>query len=43
MAKAQNIGVIAWSPLAGGVLTGKYHGLAWSEQKVEWHYFGEKQ
>jgi aryl-alcohol dehydrogenase-like predicted oxidoreductase len=26
MAKALNIGVMAWSPLAGGVLTGKYHG-----------------
>src|SRR5580693_6473202 len=26
MAKALNIGVTAWSPLAGGVLTGKYHG-----------------
>ena len=26
MAKALNIGVLAWSPLAGGVLTGKYHG-----------------
>jgi aryl-alcohol dehydrogenase-like predicted oxidoreductase len=25
MAKAMNIGVTAWSPLAGGVLTGKYH------------------
>ena len=25
MAKALNIGVTAWSPLAGGVLTGKYH------------------
>jgi hypothetical protein len=23
------------SPLAGEVLTGKYHGLAWSEQKVD--------
>jgi aryl-alcohol dehydrogenase-like predicted oxidoreductase len=21
-----NVGVVAWSPLAGGVLTGKYHG-----------------
>ncbi len=28
MAKAFNIGVTAWSPLAGGVLTGKYHGSA---------------
>ena len=26
MAKAMNIGVTAWSPLAGGLLTGKYHG-----------------
>jgi len=26
MAKALNLGVTAWSPLAGGVLTGKYHG-----------------
>ena len=26
MAKALNMGVLAWSPLAGGVLTGKYHG-----------------
>jgi aryl-alcohol dehydrogenase-like predicted oxidoreductase len=26
MAKALNVGVLAWSPLAGGVLTGKYHG-----------------
>jgi aryl-alcohol dehydrogenase-like predicted oxidoreductase len=26
MAKALNIGVTAWSPLAGGVLSGKYHG-----------------
>jgi aryl-alcohol dehydrogenase-like predicted oxidoreductase len=26
MAKASNLGVLAWSPLAGGVLTGKYHG-----------------
>jgi aryl-alcohol dehydrogenase-like predicted oxidoreductase len=25
MAKALNIGVTAWSPLANGVLTGKYH------------------
>jgi aryl-alcohol dehydrogenase-like predicted oxidoreductase len=27
--------VIVWSPLSGGVLTGKYHDQAWSEQKVE--------
>jgi aryl-alcohol dehydrogenase-like predicted oxidoreductase len=26
MAMALNVGVTAWSPLAGGVLTGKYHG-----------------
>src|SRR6202046_919268 len=26
MAKALNVGVVAWSPLAKGVLTGKYHG-----------------
>jgi aryl-alcohol dehydrogenase-like predicted oxidoreductase len=26
MTKALNLGVVAWSPLAGGVLTGKYHG-----------------
>ena len=26
MAKALNIGVTAWSPLANGILTGKYHG-----------------
>jgi aryl-alcohol dehydrogenase-like predicted oxidoreductase len=32
MAKALNIGVTAWSPLAGGVLTGKYHGHGESEQ-----------
>jgi aryl-alcohol dehydrogenase-like predicted oxidoreductase len=31
MAKALNIGVTAWSPLAGGVLTGKYHGPGSSE------------
>jgi aryl-alcohol dehydrogenase-like predicted oxidoreductase len=28
MAKALNLGVTAWSPLAGGVLSGKYHGHA---------------
>ena len=32
MSKALNIGVTAWSPLAGGVLTGKYHGHGPSEQ-----------
>ena len=26
VAKALNLGVLAWSPLASGVLTGKYHG-----------------
>ena len=26
MAKALNLGALAWSPLASGVLTGKYHG-----------------
>ena len=26
MAKALNVGVMAWSPLARGVLSGKYHG-----------------
>ena len=31
MAGALNIGVTAWSPLAGGVLTGKYHGHGSSE------------
>jgi aryl-alcohol dehydrogenase-like predicted oxidoreductase len=32
MAKALNIGVTAWSPLSGGILTGKYHGHGSSEQ-----------
>jgi aryl-alcohol dehydrogenase-like predicted oxidoreductase len=32
MAKGLNIGVTAWSPLARGVLTGKYHGHGSSEQ-----------
>src|SRR6202166_3829269 len=31
MARALNIGVTAWSPLAGGVLTGKYHGKGKAE------------
>jgi len=31
MAKGMNIGVTAWSPLAGGVLSGKYHGKGQSE------------
>src|SRR5882762_5524086 len=35
MAKALNIGVTALSPLAGGVLTGKYHGHASSEASAE--------
>jgi aryl-alcohol dehydrogenase-like predicted oxidoreductase len=32
MAKALNLGLTVWSPLAGGVLTGKYHGHGSSEQ-----------
>jgi aryl-alcohol dehydrogenase-like predicted oxidoreductase len=35
MAKALNVGVTAWSPLSGGVLTGKYHGQGASDQKGE--------
>jgi aryl-alcohol dehydrogenase-like predicted oxidoreductase len=35
MAKALNIGVTAWSPLAGGVLTGKYHGQSSSDEEGE--------
>jgi aryl-alcohol dehydrogenase-like predicted oxidoreductase len=31
MAAALNLGLTAWSPLAGGVLTGKYHGHESSE------------
>jgi aryl-alcohol dehydrogenase-like predicted oxidoreductase len=31
MAKALNLGVLAWSPLANGILTGKYHGNGSSE------------
>jgi len=31
MAKALHLGFTAWSPLAGGVLTGKYHGHGSSE------------
>jgi aryl-alcohol dehydrogenase-like predicted oxidoreductase len=31
MAKALNLGVTAWSPLASGILTGKYHGQTSSE------------
>jgi aryl-alcohol dehydrogenase-like predicted oxidoreductase len=32
MAKALNLGLTAWSPLAKGILTGKYHGHRSSEQ-----------
>jgi aryl-alcohol dehydrogenase-like predicted oxidoreductase len=32
MAKALNLGLTAWSPLASGILTGKYHGHSSSEQ-----------
>ena len=35
MAQALNIGVTAWSPLAGGVLTGKYHGTTAADEKGE--------
>jgi len=31
MARALNLGVVAWSPLSNGVLTGKYHGHGASE------------
>src|SRR5258707_5395864 len=31
MAQALNLGILAWSPLARGVLTGKYHGEAKAE------------
>src|SRR6266481_4978392 len=31
MAKALNLGLTAWSPLSGGVLSGKYHGQGTSE------------
>ena len=34
MAKALNVGVTAWSPLAGGMLTGKYHGQAAASGKA---------
>lgn len=37
MAKALQIGLTAWSPLAGGVLTGKYHGAL----KEEGRYLSE--
>jgi aryl-alcohol dehydrogenase-like predicted oxidoreductase len=32
MAKALDLGLTAWSPLAHGILTGKYHGHGSSEQ-----------
>jgi aryl-alcohol dehydrogenase-like predicted oxidoreductase len=32
MASALNLGLTAWSPLANGILTGKYHGHGSSEQ-----------
>ena len=32
MSKALNLGLTAWSPLAGGVLTGKYHEHGSSER-----------
>jgi aryl-alcohol dehydrogenase-like predicted oxidoreductase len=32
MAKALSVGLTAWSPLASGILTGKYHGHGSSEQ-----------
>src|SRR5215468_9171923 len=32
VAKALNLGVTAWSPLSGGILTGKYHGNGSSEE-----------
>ena len=35
MAKALNLGLTAWSPLASGVLTGKYDGHGTSEQSGE--------
>ncbi|EEF59590.1 aldo/keto reductase [Pedosphaera parvula] len=31
MAQALNLGVTAWSPLSGGILTGKYHGQGSAE------------
>jgi aryl-alcohol dehydrogenase-like predicted oxidoreductase len=34
MAKAINLGVTAWSPLAGGVLSGKYHGAGSGEGRM---------
>jgi hypothetical protein len=38
MAKALNLGLVAWSPLAGGVLTGKYNGKGGGEGR----YSGER-
>jgi aryl-alcohol dehydrogenase-like predicted oxidoreductase len=35
MAKALNVGFTAWSPLAGGVLTGKYHGHASAAESAQ--------
>lgn len=32
MAQALNLGVLAWSPLSNGILTGKYHGQGSKEQ-----------
>jgi aryl-alcohol dehydrogenase-like predicted oxidoreductase len=34
MARALNLGVLAWSPLANGVLTGKYHGAGKAEGRM---------
>ncbi|MCU1242801.1 MAG: Aldo/keto reductase, partial [Candidatus Acidoferrum typicum] len=34
MAKALNLGVLAWSPLAKGMLTGKYHGEGKAEGRM---------
>src|SRR5262245_29321652 len=35
MARALNVGLTAWSPLANGLLTGKYHGHGSSDQSGE--------
>jgi len=50
MAKALNFGLTAWSPLSGGVLSGKYHGHGSSEQgrmnsemMKEYEYMPEQQ
>jgi aryl-alcohol dehydrogenase-like predicted oxidoreductase len=40
MADALGLGVVAWSPLAGGVLTGKYHGPSDAQSK-DARYNGE--